>query len=208
MGVQYSIAGSGAAGQQSVQIPETGAQVVALFCSGPVTIPISASKYAVFNLNGGGSAPISIPFSALVHFRTDGQTITYTNVTVGNGSVVFYFGTPFSYSGIPSLPLTAFAGILDNLRSYTASVAQTVTFTFPSGNLKITGISFVLGAATLVTFSLTTSTGKTINLFYNANMLGGQMAIIPLTEIESANTLSVSITSSVTTTVSTAMYYA
>ncbi len=206
MAIQYSVSGSGAVGAQTVQLPESGDTIVAIASGSIMTLALDATRTAILNgLSGAGAFPIFTK----VTYKTLGQNLTYTNVIGSTIPVVFYFGTPFA----GAKPLSTYAGVfVSNVFAATGTVI--LTLTFPSGNLKLTGMSVVTGTTTAsyVTATFATSTGKQVLIQTPFNVLSNDGiqndSIVALETVQTSNTLAVSVFASAALTAYLIAYYA
>lgn len=178
----------------SKDITLIGATVFAHTTSGYLSIPIDGSRNALFpfvaaiavvttlnpetNINGGisGIQPFIL--------KPTGATLNYTGTGLSGGTFVFYYGTAFP----GSLPLTAFAAV-----AVSHTTGTSLAFTFPSGDIVLTGITHVHGSSssqTLFQFqaSFNTGPGKTVLFVFGMNMVRD---VIPLNNIVVASTLTV-----------------
>lgn len=138
-----------------------------------ITIPIDSTRTAVLPATGGiigGSATVATQGTGrLVTFTVNGTVLNYTVKSVGTTPVVvFYYGTPIA----GSKPLTAYAGVIAQSTLSTGSGSG--TWNFPSGPLKLTGVTAGIGqaaASTAIQIAWNTSSGQSMNVFVVAGSL-------------------------------------
>jgi hypothetical protein len=127
-----------------------------------------------------------------VHFLASGLKLLYSGTGLTSGTFFFYYGTPF----IDSQPLTNFAGVEVDI-----TTATPVSFTFPSGSIRLTGLIYEAGYNTAETnvntdFSWNSSSGRSIDINV-ANK--DPLTVMPLEEadgsagLKAAQTLSVTV---------------
>jgi hypothetical protein len=126
-----------------------------------------------------------------VHFTATGLKLLYTGTGLTSGTFFFYYGTAFT----DSQPLENFAGIEVDVTTTTP-----LSFTFPSGNIRLMGIIYEAGYNTAETnvntdFSWNTSSGRSIDVnFANKDPL----TVIPFEEVDGSAGLKAAQTLSVT----------
>ena len=138
------------------------------------------------------------------------QLNTYVLAVQGSsGSLIWLFGTPTPSDS--RFPATIYAGVIGSLTTNQTSgtASGTITLTFPSGNLKATGIAILLTATgTQAQISFTTSAGTTLTLAGFSSEMGGTDLIVPLSNIVLAQTITVNVTNFSAMTTFVIIYYA
>lgn len=186
----------------TVAFPTAGLTIVKIFHNGQyIGVPIDASKRAIFP-NCGGKATTSAltqiegtgrPVTLLV----TGTTLNYFGLTIGTSlTSVFYYGTPLD----GALDYKMYAGVV--AASTLSGGSGSATFTFPSGNLKMTGFavsSTQTAATTIIQAAWATESGKTFNGYYPMNIVTQNDAKSDILGLD----LPVSITVAVTITLGT-----
>jgi hypothetical protein len=125
-----------------------------------------------------------------VHFIASGLKLLYSGTGLTSGTFFFYYGTQFS----DSLPLANFAGIEVDVTTTTS-----LSFTFPSGSIRLTGLIYEAGYSTSETnvatdFSWNSSSGRSIDINVSNK---DPLTVIPLEEpdgsagLKAAQTLTV-----------------
>jgi hypothetical protein len=95
-----------------------------------------------------------------VHFVASGLRLLYSGTGLTSGTFFFYYGTQFA----DSQPITNFQGIEVDVTTTTS-----LSFTFPSGNIRLTGLIYEAGYNTAETnvatdFSWNTSSGRSVDI--------------------------------------------
>jgi len=203
MGIQWSVVVSNAAGspsgsQNTVQLPQTNTTLVAVAGGGlsAIGIPLDATRLAMIGLTAGQPVAsekwdVSIPIK--------GSTLIFVgfNVSsVSNGIVIFYFGTP-----VPgALKAEDLAGVIATFTVTTSgatSATTSLTFTFPAGNIKLTGLYAGSSSSSVTSTFLqfTPAAGYQFNVFVNAAAIQwSPSCIFPLEGVLSGSTLTVNAT--------------
>lgn len=161
---------------ETATFPEANLQVVAIVQNSEyIKIPIDSSRNAVI-ANFGGNTTNSSPGRVVgtfrkVNFPVTGTSLNYSIYALGTTPIAaFYYGTPLQ----GSKSFMAFAGV--TTAATLSSGAGSGTWTFPSGNLKLTAVSAGFGlaaASTALEITWTTSSGKTMNALIPAAVLTG-----------------------------------
>lgn len=185
-----------AASATSVTLPSEGLTIVAvgvqdIDTDGYVSIPLDATRNALLPFresagqNEGGTASVAIgPSNNMwkVHFTTKGITLNFTTAGLTNGTILFHYGSPMP----GSLPLAAFKAI-----AVSFTTGATLSFTFPSGNIRLTGITNISDndeqTGLNVTDEFNTGTGTTIELTWGR---AAPLEIYPI-DVVAAQTLTV-----------------
>lgn len=183
---------------ETVTFPSAGLQVVGIVFSGTyISIPLDPTRNAIVP-NAGGSWTTSDPGQTVgamrrVHFTIKGTSLTYSVYSATTTPIIcFYYGTPLS----GSQPLTNYSGVAT--AATLSSGSATVSVTFPSGQLKFTGVTATMGAAaasSVLELQWNTAPGLTFTAFVPANLLTSDVLsedIIPL-DMTVQQTLSVAV---------------
>jgi hypothetical protein len=117
---------------------------------------------------------------------------------IGGQEIVLFFGTVLR----GSISLDAYAGVVatvsgTNSGSGTANVSASTTLQFPSGALRLTGIAYLFADSNSNNdvWSFTTAGGLLVSGLAVANFsFGGSYVIVPLDDVFTAQSLSVSVT--------------
>jgi len=138
-------------------------------------------------------------FSPIVPVSWSFSGLQISVVAQASGQViVLFFGSPMR----GSISLDAYSGVLvevsgTNSGTSTANLNTSVTLQFPSGALRLTGVAYLFasGNSTGDLWSFTTAGGLLISGFAAPNFsLGGSSVIVPLDDVFTAQSLSVSVT--------------
>lgn len=186
----------------NVAFPEPNLTVVKVFTNGIyVGIPLDSSRRAIFPNNGGKATTSALTqiegTGRPVTFQITGTGLNYFGLQKGTSLVTcFYYGTPLANA----LPATAYAGIVAS--STLSSGSGTATFSFPSGNLTMTGFSAnstQTAATTILQATWATESGKTFNAFYPMNILTQSESIEDILAVNLTVAISVAVTISLGT---------
>ena len=206
MGIQGSVVVSLSAGSNTVTLPEAGLTIVGLLTNVIyITIPIDSSRIAVFpTMPHNSDIGSATALMRRVTWKVNGTSLNVTSV--GSGTAVFYYGSPLPNSK----KLTDFAGIYGSV-SLSAATTGTITMTFPSGNLNLTGMSGAFSSSEgYVEYQWNTSSGQEFTAFVVDNPVIDESGrdILPM-ELKVSQTVTVNVTSgaSVTDTVYCFMFY-
>lgn len=197
-----------AAGAQQVELPNSGMQIVAINDTGTwLSIPLDPSRNAIIHKSGGQSTPPNgAGFYRRVHFTVSGNKLNFFSPET-TGEAIFYYGDGPLGDSIP----------LEQLSAVTAQVtlsggAGTVSIKFPSGNLKLTGMSaFDETADKTITLNFATATGQNLTVVVPANALSymsGSNIDIAQLNLEVSETLSVAVTGTSTDVIDVFAFYA
>jgi hypothetical protein len=202
MPVQGSV--TSATSGSSVTLPSSGLTIVGVACQkhtigGFLTIQLDSTRTALLPFSAQrGVTTLDVPVNQSlpgnmwhVHFTATGLKLLYTGTGLTSGTFFFYYGTPFSDSQV-----------IDNFSGIEVDITTTspVSFTFPTGNIRITGLMYEAGYNTAETnvntdFSWNTSSGRSIDINV-ANK--DPLTIIPLEEVDGSAGLKAAQTLSVT----------
>lgn len=150
---------------ETATMPEAGLTIVKIYHSGAyVSIPIDSTRTAIFPsagaVPGGAAAGAVFGTGRLVTFTANGTLVNFSVLSyTTTPRIIFYYGSP---SG-KSPPLASFAGIVTQVTL--SSGAGSGTWTFPSGNLTLVGLTATVGlaaASLLVQISWSTSSGQSM----------------------------------------------
>lgn len=162
--------------------------------SGVLALNLDATRQAQFPFMGTvGVTTADVPVLPVgpynfTHSAT-GLQLNFSATGFSAGTLIIYYGTPFS----GSVPLAQWAGIQVSFTTGTS-----LSFTFPSGTISLTGASIVFGTSnaqtgTSIQDSFNTSAGRSVTLNFSINQYNGlqQRAMIILDNIVAAQTLTV-----------------
>jgi len=188
---------------ETVTFPTANLQVVKVIHSAVyVQIPIDSSRVGILPSAGGNTTYAASNGAQItgtgrnVNFPVTGTVLNYSVYSLSTTPVMcFYYGTPVS----GSKPLSAYAGVAAAVTL--SSGAGSGTFTFPSGDLNMTGITGTMGLVSgdgsgVLEVTWNTSSGRTFNAFILGNMvtqIGGDLDILPL-DLTVAQTVAFTIT--------------
>ncbi len=193
----------------SVTMPEAGLTIVGfqIGTTPYIQIPIDSGRNAVLMVPGGPNR--SMPYLFKVHFKLDSSTISIFNgYSAQTGIVIFYGDGPLP----GSRPLEDYAGVVASASfSSTGATSDTVDVEFPSGDLRLSGLSASFsGSEQWVSVQWNTSSGKMFGSYFfnNASLSADNYYIVPI-DFSTAATLpiTVSVSSAVSDTVYIAFYY-
>ena len=182
------------AGAQKVTLPNSGMTIVAINDTGTwLSIPLDPSHQSIIHKSGGTATPPNgAGFYRRVHFTVKGNELNFFSPET-TGEAIFYYGDGPLADSIP----------LEQLTAVTAQVtlsggAGTASLKFPSGELRLTGMSALDETADkTIALAFATSTGQTLTVVVPANALsymsGSNIDIAQLNLVVS-ETLSVSVT--------------
>ena len=194
-GVEYSIYFSApASGLQTLNLLKAPTTLIGVMFNGQyLGIVVDSVRIAYIpNISYSGldtpMIPVKWTFQGLqmnVVFQFSGQ--------VG----ILYFGTPTS----DAIELSAYAGAIvtisgSNSGTSAANVTASGTFQFPQGNLKLTGIAYLSldGNSSYDVWSFTTAGGLLVQGFGVQGIgAGGRFVVLPLSDIFTAQTLTVTV---------------
>lgn len=199
LAVEYSVYTTLSSGLNTVQLPESNAQLIGVFHNAQyIQIQLSPGKNAVLFSNTNSAAVLNrIMFKVNYKFGTNQVYITSPS---GSVDCVLYFGSPLS--GAKSLE--SYAGVFASATP-TAVGSSTVTVTMPSSSGKIIGFIGYVSAGNCQ-FQWNTSVGKSLTFFDVTNELDTSQLVSPL-DIPSVNSFTVTYTNSAAATVYVVFYY-
>lgn len=178
MGIVGSVtATTSSASATTVTLPTSNLTIVGIYSTGGVPyvkIPDTPSTQAIIPLTQStGTGPVT-PMRK-VHFTVNGNVLNFTPGGSSSNTFTFYYGTPLP----GSIPLKQFRAVVG--QGTLSSGAGSATLSFPSGNLKFTGITVgdTTGAHS-VTVSFATSTGQTVTLTWGSTNPQDFFDIVPL----------------------------
>jgi len=207
MGIEFGVIQNNlSAGANIVPIPQFPTKLVGIESAGifAVAIITPARQYIVPFGSAGGIVEKYVPCV----LEITGNQLN-TSVLAGSGTLIWLFGTPTQSDS--KYPASVYSGVIGSLTtSQTSGTATgTITLTFPSGNLKATGIAVLVSAtASQAQVSFTTSAGTTLTYAGFSNQVGGTELIAPLSGIILAQTLTVNVTTFSAMTAYVIIYYA
>lgn len=205
MGVLFGVIQNGLSpGNNPVQIPQFPATLIGVESAGifAVAIVTPARQYIVPFGSEGGIVTKYVP----VVLKVEGNQLN-TTVLGGSGTLIWLFGTPSPEDS--KYPAEVYSGVIGSVSTSQSSGTATVslTLTFPSGNLRATGIAVLVSAATQAQVSFNTSAGTTLTYAGFSNQVGGQYMICPLDNFMLAQVLSITVTTFAATTAFVVVYY-
>jgi hypothetical protein len=206
MGVEFGvIQNSLSSGVNTVPIPQFPTKLVGIESAGifAVAIVTPSRQYIVPFASAGGIVQRYVP----IVLDITGNQLN-TNVLAGGGTLVWLFGTPTPSDA--KYPASVYAGVFGSLTTSQSSgtATGTVTLTFPSGNLRATGIAVLVNvAASQAQVSFTTSAGTTLTYAGFSNQVGGTELIAPLSGFNYAQVLTVNVTTFAAMTAYVILYY-
>ncbi len=201
MAIQGSV--TSATSGTSVTLPSAGLTIVGVACQkhtigGFITLQLDPTRTALLPFSAQrGVTTLDVPVNQSlmgnlwhVNFVAAGLKLLYIGTGLTSGTFFFYYGTPFG----DSQPLEQFAGIEVDVTTSTS-----LSFTFPSGTIRLTGLIYEAGYNTAETnvatdFSFNTSTGRSIDINVSNK---DPLTVIPLEDtdggpgIKAAQTLTV-----------------
>ncbi|MEM3423988.1 MAG: hypothetical protein QXE51_05430 [Nitrososphaeria archaeon] len=168
-------------GVNTIPLPETGMVLKGISVLGIpyMQIQLSPGKFAVIplgNASGAGGLSYKDPMFR-VHYRFSDISFIVSVPNTPTSPCIFYFGDPEN----DSIPLENLTGIAQNATltqgSSAGNMTGSVSFSFPTGKIMITGIYF-LASQQYGIINFPVSTGKQIYIL-NSNRLGNE-SIHPL----------------------------
>ena len=207
MGVEFGVIQNNlSTGANTVTIPQFPTKLVGVESAGifAVAIIMPSKQYIIPFASAGGIVQRYVP----IVLDITGNQLN-TSVLAGGGTLVWLFGTPTSNDS--KYPAEVYSGVIGSLTTSqtSGSATGTITFNFPSGNLKATGIALLVSVtASQAQASFTTSAGTTLTYVGFSNQVGGTELISPLSRIVLAQTLTVSVTTFAAMTAYVIIYYA
>ncbi len=199
-GVEYSIYFTAQAqGLQTINLLKAPTTLVGVMISGQyLGIVIDSVRTAYIPNVGYSGTVIGIGTPIIpVKWRFEGIQINVIFQYAGEVGVLF-FGTPTS----DAIELSAYSGALvtvsgSNSGTSAANLTASATFQFPQGNIKLTGLSY-LGLdsnSEYDVWSFTTAGGLLVQGFSVPNIgAGGRFAVLPLNDIFTAQSLTITVT--------------
>jgi len=207
MGIEFGVIQNNlSAGANTVPIPQFPTRLIGIESAGILAVAIitPSKQYIIPFASAGGIVQRYVP----VVLNITGNQLN-TSVLAGSGTLIWLFGTPTANDS--KYPAEVYAGVIGSITtSQTSGTATgTITLTFPSGNLRATGIAVLVSAtASQAQVSFTTSAGTTLNYAGFSNQVGGTELIAPLSGIVLAQTLTVNVTTFAAMTAYVIIYYA
>jgi len=194
------------AGANTVPIPQFPTKLIGIESSGILAVAIitPAKQYIVPFASAGGIVQKYVPCVLDV----TGNQLN-TSVLAGSGTLIWLFGTPTSSDS--RYPANVYAGVIGSLTTNqtSGSATGTITLTFPSGNLKATGIAVLVSAsASQAQVQFNTSAGTTLVYAGFSNQVGGTELIAPLDGFVLAQSLTITVTTFAAMTAYVIVYYA
>ncbi len=166
---------------------------------GFITVQIDSTRTALLPFSAQrGVTTLDVPVNQSllgnmwhVHFTASGLKLLYTATGLTSGTFWFYYGSPFS----DSVPLETYSGI-----EVDVTTATSLSFTFPSGNIRLTGLIYEAGYNTAETnvatdFSWNTSSGRSIDLVVSNK---DPLVVLPLEDADGSAGLKAAQTLTVT----------
>ena len=201
MAIEGSIIVNLSAGNNSVDLPDSGLTIVGLLHQGPyISIPIDTSRNAIFPTMNTSNTATSL--LRKVSFKVNGNALNvYSPVAA---LAVFYYGTPLPNSK----KLEDYAGVVTPI-ALSAATSGSGTINLPGGKMAITGLTATYSSTEgYVQVSFSTGTGQQFNAFVVSNEVTDFNDIIPL-QLIGAQSFTVAITSGapVTDTVYVYVFY-
>jgi len=195
VGVEYSIYFTApSAGLNTINLLKAPTTLIGAMFSGQyLGIVVDSVRTAYIpNISFNGLDVPMIP----VKWRFEGLQINVVFQFSGQVGIL-YFGTPTS----DAIELSAYAGAIvtvsgSNSGTSAANVTTSGTFQFPQGNLKLTGIAYLSldGNSSYDVWSFTTAGGLLVQGFGVQNIgAGGRFVVLPLSDIFTAQTLTVTV---------------
>jgi hypothetical protein len=207
MGLEFGvIQNSVSVGSNVVPIPKFPTSLIGIESTGIYAIAI-VTPSAQYIVPFGSASGIVKNYMPVVLAITGNQL--NTNVLAGGGTMVWLFGTPSQRDA--KYPASAFSGAIGSLTtSQTSGTATgTITLTFPSGNLKATGLVVMVTAANQqAQVQFVTSTGATLTYAGYANQVGSEDLIVSLANFTLAQVVTLNVTTFAAMTAYVIIYYA
>lgn len=160
---------------ETVTFPQAGLTIVKILTNASyVKIPIDASRNAVFPV-AGGNPTNSTPEAQIsgtgrnVSLPINGTVLSYSVYALTTTpTTAFYYGSALQNAK----PLSAYAGV--TATATLSGGSGTATWTFPSGGLKLVGITGTMGlaaASQVLQLAFATSPGQTFTAFVLAGLV-------------------------------------